>query len=82
MGPGSSDQSRTSWQTFFLMFAQLTFTYSEDHRDFLQGFVNKLNDHLKAAGRKRYDKLKEEPIKEKDDDDIHDELQKLDEVIP
>ena len=58
MGPGSNPDWRKSWETFFLMFAQLFYKHTEDHQDFINSFVNELSSHLKTVARQRAEKSK------------------------
>ena len=71
MGPGSNPESRKSWETFFLMFAQLFYKHTEDHQDFINSFVNELSSHLKTVARQRAANFKDG---ETSDDDFDDEL--------
>ncbi len=71
MGPGSNPESRKSWETFFLMFAQLFYKHTEDHQDFINSFVNELSVHLKTVARQRAEKSKNT---ETSDDDFDDDL--------
>ncbi len=71
MGPGSNPESRKSWETFFLMFAQLFYKHAEDHQDFINSFVNELSAHLKTVARQRAENFKDG---ETSDDDFDDEL--------
>tara|TARA_B100001027_G_scaffold211904_1_gene180653 strand:+ start:1838 stop:3715 length:1878 start_codon:yes stop_codon:yes gene_type:complete len=71
MGPGSNPESRKSWETFFLMFAQLFYKHTEDHQDFINSFVNELSAHLKTVARQRAEKSKNT---ETSDDDFDDDL--------
>ena len=71
MGPGSNPESRKSWETFFLMFAQLFYKHTEDHQDFINSFVNELSSHLKTVARQRAANFKDV---ETSDDDFDDEL--------
>ncbi len=72
MGPGSNSESRKSWETFFLMFAQLFYKHTEDHQDFINNFVNELSNHLKTVARQRVEASKDDP--EPLSDDFDDEL--------
>ena len=72
MGPGSNPESRKSWETFFLMFAQLFYKHTEDHQDFINNFVTELSSHLKTVARQRQMKSKDDP--EPIDDDLDDVL--------
>ena len=71
MGPGSNPESRKSWETFFLMFAQLFYKHAEDHQDFINSFVNELSAHLKTVARQRAENFKDG---ETSDNDFDDEL--------
>lgn len=72
MGPGSNYNSRKSWETFFLMFAQLFWKHTEDHQDFLNSFFNDLSVHLKTVAKKRY----------KNREDDSDQVNELDDDLP
>ena len=72
MGPGSNYNSRKSWETFFLMFAQLFWKHTEDHQDFLNSFFNDLSVHLKTVSKKRY----------KNREDDSDQVNELDDDLP
>ena len=70
MGPGSNPESRKSWETFFLMFAQLFYKHTEDHQDFINSFVNELSGHLKTVARQRAQNQQTSDV----NDDFDDEL--------
>ena len=75
MGRGSNPESRKSWETFFLMFAQLFYKHTEDHQDFINSFVNELSAHLKTVARQRAESSSESEISDDElDDKIPDEL--------
>ena len=78
MGQGSNSESRKSWETFFLMFAQLFFKYTEDYQDFINSFMNELGQHLTTVSKKRYAKEKRDgDLDNLDKDDMDDDLPKV-----
>lgn len=79
MGKGSNEDTRKTWQTFWLMYAELFHKYSEDHKDFLETFLNTLGENLKVIARKDYEK--KEADGSLDTDDQYDPFSDLDEEI-
>ena len=78
MGPGSGYESRKAWETFFLMFGQLFHKYTEDHQDFLNGFLADLSVHLKKVANKRF---KHRDADAAQLDDLDDDLSQLDQSL-